>query len=68
MGTLGIHFGISRSKFQTLKKNVISDIIGAWLDRIEPTEGLLAYALEMSGYQRIATKLRGKQLQYYHIN
>ncbi len=43
-----------------MSDGLFHDVIDAWLDLVEPTEELLADALDKSGYRRIARKLRGE--------
>ncbi len=64
---LAAHLGISRPKIKTLKvhnvgnaRGFLNQVIGTWLDLVEPTEELLADALDRSGYAKIARKLRGE--------
>ncbi len=64
--TLAIHLNIPKPILWNAKKDnhdvmgLFLDIIGAWLDLVEPTEELLADALNKSCYRKIANKLRGK--------
>ena len=72
--TLGVHLQVPRPDIKTMKKenvgNVVGlyyDIIDAWLQLKEPSLEELAGALEMSGYGRIARKLRG-EIEPFDVN
>ncbi len=65
--TLGIHLKVPLPDINVMKKNNVGDVMGlfykiieTWLRLSEPSTKELAEALERSGYNRIARKLRGE--------